>query len=195
MHGWLLRLTGNETSLRVEIPPSRSSPCLRARTKTTSSCCRLLAGEEPQPTHRQDTNAVGARRQLGRGELLVRRRRCVDERPLDRSPSTRRVLEAEPDRPGVPRHRVGVIRCLPTTRRAGGDRRSTSIGPVPAGQRGEAPDEAREGRHRRDGAVIVPRDYVADMKLGRVAPKRRCCGTRPKAPDGLREAGRRSVGD
>ena len=38
------RLTGIETSRRLEIPPSRLSPCLRARMKNTSNCCRGVAG-------------------------------------------------------------------------------------------------------------------------------------------------------
>jgi len=42
--GQRLRSTGTETSRRVEIPPSRFSPCLRARMNSTSSCCFGVAG-------------------------------------------------------------------------------------------------------------------------------------------------------
>ena len=38
------RSTGNDTSRRVEIPPSRLPPGSRARTNITSSCCLLVAG-------------------------------------------------------------------------------------------------------------------------------------------------------
>src|SRR5581483_5365693 len=40
-----LRLTGNETSLRLETPPSTFSPDFRARTNTASSCWRADAGK------------------------------------------------------------------------------------------------------------------------------------------------------
>ena len=39
-----LRLTGNETRRRVEMPPSALSPALRARAKITSNCCFVDAG-------------------------------------------------------------------------------------------------------------------------------------------------------
>ena len=37
-------------SLRLEIPPSRSSPDLRARTNMTSNCCRFLVGKPAEGT-------------------------------------------------------------------------------------------------------------------------------------------------
>src|SRR5262245_16859440 len=39
------RLTGNDTSRRVETPPRRLPPGSRARTNITSSCCRFAAGK------------------------------------------------------------------------------------------------------------------------------------------------------
>ena len=36
---WLYRCTGNEMSRRLEMPPRRFSPVLRARTNITSNCC------------------------------------------------------------------------------------------------------------------------------------------------------------
>ena len=78
------RLTGNETSRRVEIPPSRSPPGPRARTKITSSCCRGDAGNP-----RVDSCAALAHPSVpvvasgGHGEHVVRHRGDVHQCPLD----------------------------------------------------------------------------------------------------------------
>ena len=153
-------LTGNETSRRVEIPPSRSSPCLRARANTTSSCCWLLAGKN-------------------RRRLIVRI--AQPSFPVGCSVAENcwygvGVAYTSAPSTGRPWHAVtwkltrivlvsrvtgdGAMRWRLICRRIGGASRSTSIGPVPVGQPA-VPEPCVTTAVCADVAVFEPVVFVA----------------------------------
>ena len=164
------RSTGNETSLRVEMPPQQVAARLARADEHHEQLLLLRRGIAAQAVHPQLGPPVATRRGLGRhGELVVRHRRDVHERSLDRAAVAGGHAEARHDlvggaaddrgldglaidradwshralRPGSSRCRAGHNRSCSAVPAPRGSPRSARTWPS-CGRRRSAPSRSRE---------------------------------------------------